>query len=138
MYTDNRDAYRQVFFDVWQKHLKKLPLTAQESEILDIMLAHPEYHRLLDDPKTFLTQNFATEENPFVHMSLHIALREQLRMDRPSGIREIYQQYQQKFSAHDAQHKMTGILANMLYEAQRTGMPADENVYLLRLKEGLF
>ena len=135
MYTDNRNAYRQLFFDVWQKHLKKSLLANTEAQVLDIILAHPEYHIVLDDPNTFMTQEFALEENPFFHMSLHIALREQLQLDRPAGIKMIYQELQAKCqSAHDAEHGMTTVMAQMLYAAQETGAAPDEEVYLQLLR----
>lgn len=135
MYTDDRNAYRKMFFDAWQKHLKKLPLETVEIQVLDIILMHPEYHGLLDDPKTFMSQEFALEENPFFHMSLHIALREQIQMDRPPGIRQIAKSLTEKYSAHDAEHLMTTVLARVMAESQQTGKMPDENNYLEKLRK---
>ena len=136
MYTDNRNAYRQLFFTVWQKHLKKLPLEIVEAQVLDIILTHPEYHALLSDPETFMNQEFALEENPFLHMSLHIALREQLQMDRPAGIKDVFQNLVTKFGEmHIAEHQVTTVIAQMMYESQQTGNVPDEQEYLRRLKE---
>lgn len=132
MYTEDRNAYRKMFFDVWQKHLKKLPLETVETQVLEVILMHPEYHRMLDDDKTFMNQEFALEENPFFHMSLHIALREQIRMDRPAGIREIAQALLQKYE--DAEHRMTTVLAQIMAEGQRTGKMPEETEYLNKLK----
>lgn len=134
MYTDDRNAYRKLFFEVWQKHLKKLPLEAVEAQVLDVILTHPEYHLLLDQPKQFMTQEFALEENPFFHMSLHIAVREQIKMNRPAGIREAYQLLLNKFeTAQDAEHYMTTTLAEIMYQSQTTGTMPDEQVYLKKL-----
>lgn len=135
MYTDDRNAYRKIFFEVWQKYLKKLPLEAVEAQILAVILVHPEYHTLLDDPRTFMSQEFALEENPFFHMSLHIALREQIQMDRPAGIKQISQDLSQKHNAHDAEHMMTTIIAQMMFQSQQSGVAPDESQYLLKLKE---
>jgi hypothetical protein len=134
MYTDNRNAYRQIFFDVWQKHLKKLPLQTVEAQVLDVILAHPEYHAMLDNQQTFMTQEFSLQENPFIHMSLHIALREQLQLDRPAGIKEVAQNLIKKYSAHDAEHMMTTVMANMMYQSQQTGNAPDDNDYLRQLR----
>jgi hypothetical protein len=135
MYTDNRNAYRQVFFDVWQKHLKKLPLEPLETQVLDIILGHAEYHALLDDPKTYMSQEFALEENPFFHMSLHIALHEQLQLDRPAGIQKIYRGLvMRNQSAHEVEHQMTTVMAVMMYQAQQDGRAPDENEYLKKLR----
>jgi Domain of unknown function (DUF1841) len=136
MYTDDRNAYRKMFFDVWQKHQKKLPLETVEIQVLEIILAHPEYHALLDHPETFMNQDFPVEENPFLHMSLHIALREQLQLDRPAGIKAIYQELLQKHQpAHAAEHYMTTVLAQVLHDAQSSGTPPDENIYLEMLRK---
>lgn len=135
MYTDDRNAYRKIFFDTWQKHLKKLPLETVEAQVLDIILSHPEYHALLDDPKTFMAQEFTLEENPFFHMSLHIALREQLHLDRPAGIRQIAQSLSQKHSTHDTEHMMTTIMAQVMFAAQQSGEAPDEVDYMNKLRK---
>lgn len=135
MYTDDRNAYRKIFFEVWQKYLKKLPLEAVESQILAVILVHPEYHTLLDDPRTFMTQEFALEENPFFHMSLHIALREQIQLDRPTGIKQISQDLSMKHNAHDAEHMMTTVIAQMMFQSQQTGVAPDEAEYLNQLRQ---
>ena len=135
MYSDDRNAYRQLFFTVWQKHQKQEVLQGVEKQVLDVILAHPEYHPLLNQPKQFMTQEFALEENPFFHMSLHIAVREQLQLDRPAGIRATYQQLLTRFTtAVDAEHYMTNVLANILYQAQSNGTPPDEQEYLKQLR----
>lgn len=135
MYTDNRNSYRQVFFDVFAKHQQGLPLELIESQILDAILVHPEYHALLENPKTFLIQEFASEENPFIHLSLHIALHEQLRMNRPAGIKDIYLRLQTNHSAHEAEHKMITIIAQLLHQAEQSGEAPEETVYLAKLNE---
>lgn len=135
MYTDDRNAYRKIFFEVWQKYSKKLPLENIEAQVLAIILTHPEYHAVLENPQTFMTQEFALEENPFFHMSLHIALREQLQLDRPAGIKKISQQLQTKYDAHDAEHMMTTIMAQVMFAAQQTGVAPDEVEYLTKLRQ---
>jgi hypothetical protein len=135
MYTDDRNAYRNIFFTVWQKYLKKLPMENIEAQVLGIILIHPEYHTMLEDPQTFMSQEFALEENPFFHMSLHIALREQLQLDRPAGIKEILQTLSEKYSPHDAEHMMTTVMAQVMFAAQQTGAAPDETEYLTKLRE---
>jgi hypothetical protein len=136
MFTDDRNAYRQLFFETWNKHLKQLPLQAVEAQLLDVILVHPEYHALLERPDQFMSQEFELEENPFFHMSLHISVREQIQMDRPTGIKMIYQNL---IAAHanalDAEHKITDALAQAMFKAQVTGLPANENEYMAKLKE---
>lgn len=133
MYTNNRDAYRQTFFMAWQKYQKKLPLEPIEAQLIDIILLHPEYQPLLD-ANTCQQQEFALEENPFFHMSLHLAIREQCHTNRPIGISPLYQQLTAKYNAHEAEHQMMQCLAQFIYLAQQTGAMPNEEHYLEKLK----
>jgi len=131
MYTNNRDAYRQAFFTVWQKYQKKLPLDATEAQLVEVIALHPEYHALLENPAAYQQQEFELEENPLLHMSLHIALREQIRTNRPAGIAAIYDQLLEKLiHAHDVDHHMMACLSQMIWKAQQTGEAPDESEYL--------
>jgi hypothetical protein len=136
MYTNNRDAYRQAFFIAWQKHQKKMPLEPVESQLLEIILLHPEYHPLLDKAEAYQNQEFAIEENPFFHMSLHLTLHEQIRTNRPAGIKQIHQQWIEKYTydAHDVEHRMMQCLAQILWTAQQNGTLPSEDVYLEKLR----
>lgn len=132
MYSNDREAYRQMFFTTWQKYLNKSPLAATESQLLDIILVHPQYHDLLD--AQFQTQEFVLEENPFLHMSLHLAIREQISTDRPKGVREVYQRLlQTDLEIHEVEHEMMGCLAEIIWNTQQTGTPANEAEYLQKL-----
>lgn len=135
MYTNDRNAYRHAFYTVWQKHLKQTALDPLESQLCTIMLQHPEYHRFLESPNDYEKQEFALEENPFFHMSLHLAITEQVHTNRPQGIRDIYQALIEKFSDHHSvEHHLMACLSRMMWEAQQTGeMPSDE-MYLQSLK----
>src|SRR5579872_2059838 len=88
MSSKERENMRKIFFDVWNKHQNKELLEPLEAHILSVILQHPEYHDLLNQAKN-LEQNFS-EQNPFLHMSLHLALEEQIKTDRPAGIKAIY------------------------------------------------
>jgi hypothetical protein len=135
MYTNNREAYRHTFFTVWQKHLKKLPLEAVEAQLLDVILQHPEYHRFLDKPESNPQQEFALEENPFFHMGLHLAVREQIHTNRPAGISLIQQQLKAKEkSPHDSEHLMMECLMKMMWKTQQTETMPSEEEYMTMLK----
>jgi hypothetical protein len=135
MYTNNRDAYRQTFYSAWQKHIKKLPLESVEAEMIAVLLMHPEYHPLLENSK-YQQQEFTPEENPFLHLSLHMAIREQINMNRPAGISNIYEQLMSTHeSTLDVEHYMITILANVMWQAQETGNLPNEDMYLQKLKE---
>ena len=131
MYSNNRDAYRQAFFTVWQKYQKKLLLEPVEAQLAEIIALHPEYHALLEKPESYQQQEFTLEENPFLHMSLHISLREQIGMDRPKGIVKIHQDLCAIHQdAHAVEHSMIECLARILWQAQQSGEAPQEKDYL--------
>lgn len=132
MYTEHRDAYRQLFFTTWQKYLKKMPLAALEQQLLAVIIDHPHYHDLLDPH--YQQQEFALEENPFLHMSLHLAIREQIATNRPAGVTEIYHELlQTREQVHEIEHEMMQSLAEIMWQAQQTGVAGDEQAYLEKL-----
>jgi hypothetical protein len=105
-----------------------------EALITDVIGAHPEYQALLQDSAAALAYEPSAaggEENLFFHMGLHLAIREQLSIDRPPGICEAKNQLAARLgSAHDAEHALMEALAETLWEAQRSGQPPDETRYL--------
>lgn len=126
----NREKLRVVFFEAWQKHQKKMPLTPLEIQLVDIILIHPEYYQLLNQEENYLSMDF-DETNPFLHLSLHLSVREQTTTNRPSGITSIYQSLVLKSDdPHKAEHQIMDCLAEILWSAQQTGKTPDELYYL--------
>jgi hypothetical protein len=137
MYSSNRSDTRQPFFDAWQKMQHGLPMTALETIIADVIRLHPEYHPLLSDggglDKDWLPEG--GETNPFLHMGMHIAIREQLSIDRPAGIKAAHGLLLTRTrDAHAAEHLMLECLGETLWRAQRENRLPDENAYLDCLK----
>jgi len=134
---ESREAMRGRYVAAWKRRLEGLPLEPLDAAIADVIELHPEYQALLGDPAA-LDAAFAVETgrtNPFLHMGLHLALREQLATRRPAGIETIHAALVRKLGdAHDAEHRMIEALAETLWEAQRTGRPPDEAAYLERLR----
>lgn len=132
----SRDELRRRYVSAWQRHREGLPLEPLDAQIADVIRMHPEYHALLEDPEA-LQREFTVElgqVNPFLHMGLHLGLREQLATDRPAGIRQIQMSLAHRLAdAHQAEHRMVDVLAQTLWEAQRAGRAPDEQVYLERL-----
>lgn len=132
-----REELRRRYIDAWTRRVNKLPLEPLDAQIVDVIELHPEYHALLGDEES-LARPFTVEQgqiNPFLHMGLHLALREQLGTDRPLGIRQEYLRLGRALGdAHMAEHRMIDVLAEALWEAQRAGRAPDEQVYLERLR----
>ncbi len=133
MFQPTRDQARQFFFDAWAKYRAHQPLSDLEKLALDAILEHPEYHRVLDHPERHRDRDWTPEmgeTNPFLHLSMHLAIREQLSVDQPPGIRARFQRLREKAgSEHDALHAVMACLGEMLWQAQRGGTPPDPAVY---------
>jgi hypothetical protein len=132
----SRDELRRRYVHAWQRRLQGLPLEPVDAQIADVIALHPEYHDLLESPDA-LAQDFSVERgavNPFLHMGLHLGLREQLATNRPAGIVAVHRQLAQRHGAHEAEHRMVDALAETLWEAQRAGRAPDEQAYLERLQ----
>jgi Domain of unknown function (DUF1841) len=136
IFGQDRNELRQMYIDAFQKARNGEPLSPLEAQLAAVIEDHPEYHRHLD-PEA-LDHDFSPEggqTNPFLHMGLHLALRDQLKTDRPPGIRALLSQLQAKAaSSHDAEHRVIDCLAETLWEAQRDGTPPDEQRYLERVR----
>ncbi len=133
MFPSDRTQLRKVFYDCWKLKKDGKPLDQLQQMVIGIIEQHPEYHNLLEQD-AHLDRDF-DENNPFLHMSMHIALIEQISTNRPSGIREIYQpRTQANQSAHEAEHRMMECLSESIWQAQQTNTMPDEKTYLDCLK----
>ena len=132
--SPTRDELRQAYSDAWRKHVAGLPLTPLEAMLTDVIGLHPEYQTLVHDGDTaraFEPGASPASENPFLHMGLHMAVREQVAIDRPPGVRDLHRRLQAQFGdVHGAEHALMEALAETLWEAQTAGRPADESHYL--------
>lgn len=139
LHSQDRNQTRRFFYQVWQKKTAGQPLEPLETMIAQVIEQHPEYHTLLQDPDNMLALDYTPEQgktNPFLHMGMHIAIQEQLSADRPAGIRKLYQRVCRRFpDSHEAEHRISEILAEILWEAQRDGRMPDETRYLQKLKK---
>ena len=135
MFVKDRDSSRRTFIDVWRKHNEKTVMDPLELLILDVILEHPEYHRYLENEDKAINyepNRQAGESNPFLHMGMHIALREQVQNNRPPGVRDIYLQLiDKKFtSQHELEHLMMECFGRMMWEAQLNNCAPDFIKYL--------
>ncbi len=141
MFNPSRDQVRQFFFGVWAKYQAGEPLAGAELPALDTVLAHPEYHIILDQPERYQERDYLPESgetNPFLHLSMHLAIAEQLSVDQPPGIRDRYQRLQKQHDdAMDAQHAVMDCLAEMIWQVQRHQTAFDSAAYLRCLDHAL-
>ena len=133
MFNPSREEARQLFFDTWRKYQTQEPLLGLETMVLDVLLLHPEYHALLSNPEQSLERDYPPElgtTNPFLHLSLHLAINEQYSIDQPPGIKQRYAALlAQQGDPHAAQHALMECLAEMIWQAQRQQTTPDARVY---------
>jgi len=131
MFDPSREQVRDLFFGTWRKYRAAEPLAGIEGLALEAILLHPEYHELLSQPGRFREKDYTDESNPFLHMSLHIALAEQLSIDQPPGIVQLFGDLlAKKRDRHEALHEAIECLAHTVWRAQRDGVPPDAGAYL--------
>ena len=122
--------------DAWRKYSAREVLTPLEGQIAEVVSEHPEYHSIIENGD--VDASFPPEvgqTNPFLHMGLHLSLREQVSTDRPPGVARIHQTLAHKLSdRHAAEHQMLEALAETLWEAQSENRAPDEQKYLERLQ----
>ena len=138
MFNPSRDDVRRFFCDARRKQRDALPLTPLDAIAADWIAHHPEYHAMLDDPARALQAEFppdAGRENPFLHLSLHLSLVEQVQIDQPPGIRDAWQVLLKATGdEHEAAHRAIDALAETVWEAQRDRSPPSNERYLERLR----
>ena len=134
MFNPSRNEVREFFFAIWSKAQAGSVLTPLEAMALSVVQAHPEYHDVLSNPDRYREREWTPEggeTNPFLHLSVHLAIEEQLSIDQPPGIRSIVQSLESKLgNAMDARHAVMDCLVEQVWQAQRNAVPFNNEAYL--------
>ena len=136
IFSQDRQTLRRMYRDAWDKHLQGTPMTALEAQIARVVAEHPEYHEIVSGED--LDADFTPEQgrtNPFLHLGMHLAIREQVATNRPPGIAAVFEALAARSGDPlQAEHLMMEVLGRTLWEAQRSGETPDEVRYLERLR----
>jgi hypothetical protein len=139
LYNPSRDQARQFLFDAWAKFKQNSPLTDLEKIAVEVIQMHPEYHAILDAPERYMSQQYFPEmgeTNPFLHISLHLSVIEQVSINQPIGISKVYATLiEKRGDKHLAQHDLLECLAETIWHSQRNNVPLDSAHYLGLLNE---
>jgi Domain of unknown function (DUF1841) len=138
-HDQGRSSLRRMYVEAWRKYRASLPVEPVEDQIIRVVALHPEYVQLLELGPAALERDYTPEDgqtNPFLHMGLHLAIREQVATDRPAGIAAVHRSLVARLGdAHEAEHAMIDHLGAALWNAQSAGLPPDEAHYLESLRK---
>jgi hypothetical protein len=134
MFQPSQHDVRRFFCEVLRKQRAGAPLAPMEALAAPWVEAHPEYHDDLSDVDAALAALYTVEggrTNPFLHLSMHLSIDEQVSIDQPTGIRQAFELLAARTgSAHAAHHQIMECLGEMVWAAQRSGLPPDGLAYL--------
>ncbi|MBM3336421.1 MAG: DUF1841 family protein [Betaproteobacteria bacterium] len=134
MFNPSKDEVRQFFCNTWQKSMQGEVLTPLEAIASDWIRQHPEYENELADSERALETDYSIDQgrsNPFLHLSMHLSIHEQISVDQPPGIRDACAALVKRLgSVHDAHHMIMECLGEMLWTAQRNSTPPDGEAYI--------
>ena len=134
MFTPSQDDVRRFFCATYRKQQTREILTPLEAIARDWVLQHPEYAAAFTDVDTALATDYGVEKgsaNPFLHLSMHLSIAEQISIDQPPGIRSACQALSKRLgSEHEAHHQIMECLGEMIWQSQRAGLPPDGEAYI--------
>ncbi|WP_050476921.1 DUF1841 family protein [Herbaspirillum rhizosphaerae] len=134
MFNPSQHDVRRFFCEAFRKHRENQILTPLEAIARDWIIQHPEYDDQLIDVERALEADYSVEQgqtNPFLHLSMHLSISEQISIDQPPGIRKAFQALaQRKGSEHEAQHEIMECLGEVIWNSQRSGLPPDSAAYI--------
>lgn len=136
IFGQDRTELRKMYAEAWRKYREQLPMSPLEAQIASVIEWHAEYHG--DISGDDLDRDYPPDggrSNPFLHMGLHLGIREQVATDRPKGIARIHETLNMRIGdPHAAEHQMIECLAETLWEAQSQNNAPDDQKYLERLR----
>ncbi|MEN9946297.1 MAG: hypothetical protein RLZZ293_683 [Pseudomonadota bacterium] len=141
MFNPSVSDVRNFFCDCYTKGQSNQPLTPLEQIAYAIIWQHPEYHQILSNRDKYINYNWLPEmgeTNPFLHLSMHMSIQEQLSINQPFGVKDLYLELVAKLDdEHEAQHQVMDCLAEMIWQAQYTQQQPDPQIYLTCLRQKL-
>jgi len=133
MFTPSSHDVRRFFCEAYRKHRNGEILTPMDAIAADWIAQHPEYHDQFEDVEAAIAADYSVEggkANPFLHLSMHLSIAEQISIDQPRGIRAAHDALVARRGEHDAHHEIMECLGEMIWASQRNGVPPDTEAYI--------
>ena len=135
IFSQDRETLRKMYTDAWAKFRRNEILSPLEAQIAEVVEQHPEYHAVVESPSSAEAGPSGGAHNPYLHMGMHLAIREQVSTNRPAGISALCAGLSERLGDRlEAEHRMMEALGETLWEAQRNNAAPDEAAYLDRLR----
>ena len=139
LYNGNRADMRDGYFIAWQAYKDNQPLEPVQQQIVDVIRYHPQYFDIFDHPDEYRDKEYSPhsgETNPFLHLAVHLVIRDQVATDKPVGIRKLYQKHLANMDdAHNAEHGFMYCMSQILHEMQSTQTPFNEHQYFAMIRK---
>ena len=129
LYSQNRSEQRAFLSNAWVKFQNNEGLDPMEFQLVEIIKLHPEYHHLMQTTDAEYFPEYG-QVNPFLHINLHLALREQLSINQPIEVRLAYDSLLEKIKdPHEVEHTLIDCIAEMIFSAQKNNSSFDYENY---------
>ena len=139
MFQPSQTDVRRFFCATYTRVHAGAPLQPMQAVAATWIAEHPEYHAELADEAKALAAVYTVEEgrtNPFLHLSMHLSIAEQVAIDQPTGIRQAVELLAaRRNSLHEAHHEVMEALGEMIWASQRSGLPPDGQAYLEAVRQ---
>jgi hypothetical protein len=134
MFNPSQDDVRRFFCETLRKAQAREILSPLEAIAAGWIEQHPEYHADLASVEQALQTQYQVDGgqiNPFLHLSMHLSIAEQVSVNQPAGIREAFIRLAERYqSEHEAHHQIMECLGEMIWNSQRSGLPPDGLAYV--------
>ncbi|WP_426115025.1 DUF1841 family protein [Massilia sp. PWRC2] len=139
MFTPSSHDVRRFFCEAFRKQQAGELLSPMDAIAADWIAAHPEYASTLADADAAVARDYSVESgqtNPFLHLSMHLSIAEQVQVDQPRGIRDAFTGLSTRLGAHEAHHQIMECLGQMIWASQRAGTEPDTEAYIECVRKG--
>ena len=133
MFTPSSNDVRRFFCEALRKQRAGEILSPMDAIAADWIVQHPEYEETLLDADSAVARDYSVEggqANPFLHLSMHLSIAEQVSIDQPPGIKAACAALSARLGAHDAHHQIMECLGEMIWKSQRDSAPPDAAAYI--------
>ncbi len=136
-----RSANREHLHSLWEKAKNNdlEDLTDEDKRLVEAMLLHEdEFFNEFEFADVLHEREFDPDAdvNPFLHITIHTAVANQLAARDPLEVFQFYNAMRKKkWSHHDSIHRIGAILVPLMFDTMKNKAPFDNDRYVSMLKK---